>query len=90
MERRGKTEKNGNAQLAREIEISLPVDLTAAQNISLARRYVKEQFASAGMCAGLCVHDKGGGNPHAHIMLTIRPIDGRGERGGEVAKRVHF
>jgi hypothetical protein len=78
-----KAEKNSNAQLAREIEISLPVELTMAQNISLARRYVNEQFVSAGMCADLCVHDKGDGNPHAHIMLTMRPID---ERGNWAAK----
>jgi hypothetical protein len=78
-----KSEKNSNAQLAREIELSLPVELTMAQNISLARRYVNEQFVSAGMCADLCVHDKGDGNPHAHIMLTMRPID---ERGNWAAK----
>jgi hypothetical protein len=78
-----KSEKNSNAQLSREIEISLPVELAMAQNISLARRYVNEQFVSAGMCADLCVHDKGDGNPHAHIMLTMRPID---ESGAWAAK----
>jgi hypothetical protein len=26
------------------------------------------------MCADVCVHNKGDGNPHAHIMLTMRPI----------------
>jgi ATP-dependent exoDNAse (exonuclease V) alpha subunit len=74
-----KAEKNSNAQLAREIEISLPVELTAAQNISLARRYVNEQFVSAGTRADIRVHDKGDGNPRAHIMLTMRPIDERGQ-----------
>jgi ATP-dependent exoDNAse (exonuclease V) alpha subunit len=81
-----KAEKNSNAQLAREIEISLPVELTMAQNISLAFRYVNEQFVSAGMCADLCVHDKGDGNPHVHIMLTMRPIDERGEWGAKSRK----
>jgi hypothetical protein len=74
-----KAEKNGNAQLAREIEISLPRELSWEQNILLARRYVKEQFADKGMCADICFHDKKDGNPHAHIMLTLRPIDERGE-----------
>ncbi|MDR2157036.1 MAG: MobA/MobL family protein, partial [Clostridiales Family XIII bacterium] len=76
-----KAERYDNAQLAREIEIALPVELTREQNISLARRYVLEQFVSAGMCADVCVHDpdRETPNPHAHIMLTMRPI----ERGGE-------
>jgi ATP-dependent exoDNAse (exonuclease V) alpha subunit len=76
-----KTERFINAQLAREIEIALPVELTREQNISLARRFVKEQFVKAGMCADICLHDPDHEtrNPHAHIMLTMRPI----ERGGK-------
>jgi uncharacterized protein YoxC len=68
-------EKRGNSQLAREIEIALPVELTSEQNIALAREYVRHVFVEQGMCADLCVHDKGDGNPHAHIMLTMRPIN---------------
>lgn len=75
-----KAEKNGNAQLAREIEISLPRELSWEQNILLARRYVREQFVDKGMCADICFHEKRDGeNPHAHIMLALRPIDERGE-----------
>jgi hypothetical protein len=72
-------EKASNAQLAREIEIALPVELTMGQNIELAHAYVQENFVRIGMCADLCIHDKGDGNPHAHIMLTLRPMDERGE-----------
>ena len=70
-----KAETMKHAQLAREIEISLPVELTQEQNISLVREYVKRQFVSAGMCADICVHDTNGTNPHAHVMLTMRPIN---------------
>jgi hypothetical protein len=38
------------------------------------------------MCADLCIHDKGDGNPHAHVMLTMRPIDGDGSWGGRQKK----
>ena len=75
-----KCERCRTAQLAREIEISLPVELTQEQNIILAREYV-QQFVDAGMCADLCVHDKSDGNPHAHIMLTMRPIEKDGTWG---------
>ncbi|MDR1891487.1 MAG: MobA/MobL family protein [Oscillospiraceae bacterium] len=81
-----KIEKQKNSQLSREIEIALPAELSTEQNISLARRYAKEQFVSAGMCADVCVHDKGDGNPHAHIMLTMRPIREDGAWGAKVVK----
>ncbi|MDR0905015.1 MAG: MobA/MobL family protein [Oscillospiraceae bacterium] len=74
-------EKNGNAQLAREIELALPIELTREQNISLVRRFVKETFVSAGMCADVCVHDKNDGNPHAHVLLTMRPFNADGSWG---------
>jgi len=73
-----KVERYKTAQLAREIEIALPIELTQSQNISLVREYVRENFVDEGMCADICVHDKGDGNPHAHVMLTMRAIDDNG------------
>ena len=70
-----KIEKAANSQLAREIEISLPRELTAGQNLALAREFVKSTFVDKGMCADLCVHDKNDGNPHAHVLLTTRPFN---------------
>lgn len=81
-----KIEKAKNAQLAREIEIALPKELTREQSISLVREYVKAQFVNAGMCADFCIHDKRDGNPHAHIMLTMRPIEQGGEWGAKQKK----
>lgn len=79
-------EKNKNAQLAREIELALPVELSREQNICLVREYVKQYFVGAGMCADVCIHDKGDGNPHAHIMLTMRPFEQDGEWGAKSRK----
>ena len=76
-----KIEKAKNAQLARELEIALPVELTREQSISLVREYVKRHFVSAGMCADICLHDTGGGNPHAHILLTMRHFEQGGKWG---------
>lgn len=70
-----KIEKAANSQLAREIELALPMELTREQSISLIREYVKNNFVDLGMCADICVHDKNDGNPHAHIMLTTRPFN---------------
>ena len=82
-----KIEKSKNSQLAREIEISLPKELTREAQISLVRDYVKDNFVSAGMCADFSVHDKEDGNPHAHIMLTMRPLEADGQWGAKSQKR---
>jgi len=76
-----KSERYKTAQLAREIEFALPVEVTHEQNISLVRRFVNDTFVNAGMCADVSVHDTGKGNPHAHIMLTMRPIEKDGRWG---------
>ena len=67
-------EKSRNAQLAREIEIALPIELSRKEQIRLVRDYAQNTFVSVGMCADVAVHDKGDGNPHAHILLTMRPF----------------
>ena len=72
-------EKSRNAQLAREIEIALPAELDRRAQITLVRAYVRDTFVAPGMCADFSIHDKGDGNPHAHIMLTLRPLNERGE-----------
>ncbi|HEL0648817.1 MobA/MobL family protein [Streptococcus equi subsp. zooepidemicus] len=70
-----KIEKSKNSQLAREIEIALPQELDREKQIELVREYVKENFVKVGMCADIALHDKNGTNPHAHILLTMRPLN---------------
>lgn len=70
-----KIEKAKNAQLAREIELALPVELSLEQNTDLVRAYCRQYFVNVGMCADICIHDKQDGNPHAHVMLTMRPFN---------------
>lgn len=79
-------EKGGKAQLAREYEVALPIELNRDEQIELVRDYVRENFVKNGMCADFAVHDKGDGNPHAHIMLTMRPIEPGGEWGAKQKK----
>ena len=58
-------EKSRDAQLAREIEVALPAELTPAQQLALVRSFVKDNFVDAGMCADFAIHDKGTGKGHA-------------------------
>ena len=71
-------ESNRNSQLAREVQLGLQVELSMEQNITIVHEYVKKHFVSKGMCADICIHDKDGTNPHAHVLLTIRPIESNG------------
>lgn len=70
-----KVEKRSDAQLAREVEVALPVEMTREQQIECVRNYISENFVDKGMIADWALHDKGDGNPHAHIMLTVRGFD---------------
>ena len=76
-------EKAGNAQLAREIDAALPIELSREEQIRLVREYCSSQFVSKGMCVDFAIHDTDTGNPHCHIMLTMRPLN---ERGAWAAK----
>ena len=68
------SEKARDSQLAREIEAALPRELSGEEQLALVRAYVKDNFVDKGMCADFAIHDKGTGNPHVHIMLTLRPL----------------
>lgn len=93
-----KAETSGTAQLAREVEAALPVELSYQEQLVLVRSYIQENFISKGMCADFAIHnppltdekgrplDMNGNptndrnkmifqNPHAHILLTMRPLD---------------
>ena len=70
-----KTETRSDAQLAREVEVAFPAEMDRNQQIECARDYIQENFVSKGMIADWALHDKGDGNPHAHIMLTVRGFD---------------
>lgn len=67
-------ETRSDAQLAREVEVALPQELDRKKQIELVHDYIQEQFVNKGMIADWSIHDKGDGNPHAHIMLTTRSL----------------
>ena len=102
-------EKASNAQLAREVEVSLPVEMSREEQLAVVREFVQKNFVSQGMCADIAIHnppvkndrnqaiDADGNptkdqgkmqfkNPHAHILLTVRPIskDGKWEEKSKV------
>ena len=67
-----------DSRLAREFVAALPIELSQEQQIELLQAFIREQFVSDGMCADAAIHDTDGHNPHAHILLTVRPLDEQG------------
>ena len=72
-------ENQWNSQLARRIVLAFPVEIPKEQYLSMIKEFCQEQFVSKGMIADFAIHDKGDGNPHAHILLTLRAIDEHGK-----------
>ena len=75
-------EKRKDAQLAREVEFSIPRELNQQQGIQLAREFVEKQFVERGMVADMNVHwdmgQDGQPKPHAHVMLSMREVGPEG------------
>lgn len=75
------SEKTKDSRLAREFVVALPIELNKSEWQKLLTEFIQEQFVSDGMCADVAIHDPHppGHNPHAHIMLTVRPLDEQGK-----------
>ena len=73
-------EKTKDSRLAREFVPALPIELTPTQWQELLTDFIQNSFVAEGMCADVAIHDPHppGHNPHAHIMLTVRPLDEQG------------
>lgn len=73
-------ETRDDAQIFREIEAALPIELSLEQQIEIVRRFIEQEMNQDGMCATYAIHDKPG-NPHVHIMLTMRELTPEGTFG---------
>lgn len=81
-----KIERNKNSQLAREINVALPNELSPENQKELIQNYVQEQFVDRGMVADIAIHRDDLNNQHAHVMLTVRQFDENGEWGNKKRK----
>lgn len=72
-------EKTKDSRLARELIVALPIELELDDWKSMLKNFIKEECTDKGMCADVSIHDTDGHNPHAHILLTMRPLDDKGK-----------
>jgi hypothetical protein len=71
-------EKTKDSRLARELIVALPTELPPDTWKEMIKKFINEQCVALGMCADASIHDTDGHNPHAHILLTVRPLDDKG------------
>ena len=69
-----RVEKSSNSQLAREVEVALPIEMTREEQVQCIREFIRASFVSEGMIADWALHDKESENPnpHVHILLSVR------------------
>ena len=72
------TEKTKDSRLAREFVVALPVELDKNGWQKILTDFIRQNFVADGMCADVAIHNTDGHNPHAHIMLTVRPLNENG------------
>ena len=86
-------EKQKNAQLCRTLKAALPNDWSYELAEETVRDYVQRNFVSKGMCADWAIHDSvnqnGIHNLHFHLMLTLRPVEGKREVGSQAEKGIY-
>lgn len=72
-------EKTKDSRLARQLIVALPIELGRDDWLLLLRGFIQTECVDKGMCADFAIHDPDGHNPHAHIMVTMRPLDAHGK-----------
>ena len=82
-----KVQNKSNSRYARQFDMALPIELSTKEKIELAKRYVKKNFVDKGMVADMAIHEKAG-NPHMHVMCTVRGFDKKG-KWAKMEKKVY-
>lgn len=71
-------ERQKDGQTARYFDVAIPCELSKPDKIKLVVEYCQKNFVDKGMIADIAFHDLDGKNPHAHVMLTLKPITAQG------------
>ena len=80
-------ENRKTSQLARSIEVSLPKELSVGEHKKILRYFLEENFVCAGLVADYSIHNDNPGNPHAHILLTMRGVENSDFRKNKIKER---
>lgn len=82
-------ETASDARYCKDIMIAIPRNLTQKQRVELVNQFLFANFVSKGYACQISIHDKGDGNPHAHVLVSARPFNKNGQWADVKAKRVY-
>ncbi|MGM9583071.1 MAG: MobA/MobL family protein, partial [Phascolarctobacterium sp.] len=82
-------ETASDARYCKDIMIAIPKNLTQEQRVELVNQFLFKNFVYKGYICQCNIHDKGDGNPHAHILVSARPLDKNGQWTEVKSKRVY-
>ena len=71
-----KSTRRKTAQVAKDVLLALPRELSLDQRIELARNFAYDHFVKHGLAVDVALHDCGDDNPHAHLYVTTRRLKG--------------
>lgn len=70
-----RVENRVNSQLCKDVVLALPRELSREQQIELARRFAQTYFLKNNIPCDVAIHDGQDGNPHAHLLVTLRRLE---------------
>lgn len=82
-------ETTSDARYCKDIMIAIPRNLTQEQRVKLVNQFLFDNFVSKGYICQFDIHDKGDGNPHAHVLVCSRPLDKNGQWQDVKSKRIY-
>lgn len=68
-----RVERQNNGQTSRYFDVAIPAELNNDDKKRLVLEYCQKNFVDKGMIADIAFHDLDSDNPHAHVMLTLKP-----------------
>ena len=68
----------------------IPKEWSRQEQIDYTTEYIQKTFVDKGMCVDWSIHDKNDGNPHVHLLVTMRPFNPDHSWGNKEAKDWDF
>ena len=78
-----------NGSLFKEVEFALPVELDERQQRELASSFAADLTGGERLPYTMAIHRGGGDNPHVHLMISERGLDGHARDAEQWFKRAN-
>ena len=81
--------ERANGSLFKEVEFALPVELDDGQQRELTSSFAADLTGGVRLPYTMAIHRGGGDNPHVHLMISERGLDGHARNAEQWFKRAN-